>query len=207
MTLIKICGLTNLEDALKAIECGANAIGFNFYRQSPRYINPLEVKKILAEVPESVLKVGVFVNEGEQVVKKVSQELSLDFVQFHGDETPYYCEQFAAPYWKVFRLKDEKSLEFMKNYHCEHFLIDTYDPSAYGGTGKVGRWDLAVKAKAAGKIFLAGGLNPDNIEEAIKKVQPDGVDVASGVESEPGKKDHRKMEEFITKVKNLRGKK
>ena len=201
MTQVKICGLTNLKDILKAIELGADAIGFNFYKDSPRYVSPEKVRQFCLEIPESVLKIGVFVNEDEKIVRRISQDLSLNFLQFHGDETPYYCEQFAAPYWKVFRLKDEKSLLLMQHYHCEHFLVDTYDPHTYGGTGKVGRWDLARKAKSIGKIFLAGGLNPDNIEEALKQVHPDGVDVASGVEKEPGKKDHQKMEQFIAKVK------
>jgi phosphoribosylanthranilate isomerase len=203
MTKVKICGLTNLEDTLKAIELGADAIGFNFYPDSPRFVMPEVVEKILEEVPESVVKVGVFVNEGDATVREVTQELSLDFLQFHGDETPYYCEQFATPYWKVFRLKDEKSLNLMEHYDCEYYLIDTYDPNLLGGTGKVGRWDLAKQAKTVGKIFLAGGLNPDNIEEAIAQVHPEGVDVASGVESDPGKKDHKKMEDFLLKVKNL----
>ncbi|OGP13491.1 MAG: hypothetical protein A3I75_03365 [Deltaproteobacteria bacterium RIFCSPLOWO2_02_FULL_50_16] len=202
MIKVKICGMTNLDDVLAAIEFGADAIGFNFFKKSPRYIAPEKVKELLDNVPASVWKVGVFVNEDDKLVRGISQELSLDFLQFHGDETPYYCQQFAAPYWKVFRLRDEKSLLLMQHYHCEYFLIDTYDPVSYGGTGRVGRWDLARKAKSIGKIILAGGLHPDNIEEAIKQVHPDGVDVTTGIESEPGKKDHHKMEQFIVRVKN-----
>jgi phosphoribosylanthranilate isomerase len=203
MTLVKICGITNLEDALAAVEFGADALGFNFYKKSPRYVSPAVVEKILEEIPPSVWKVGVFVNESEEAVKDLSVRLQFDYLQFHGDETPYYCEQFATPYWKAFQLKDEKSLELMKKYHCEYYLVDAYVENAYGGTGVTGNWELAKEAKKSGKIFLAGGLRPDNVEMAIKVVQPDGVDVASGVEARPGKKDRAKLEEFIGRAKSL----
>lgn len=208
--LVKICGITNLEDALAAIEFGADALGFNFYPKSPRFIEPEDAKKILDEIPPAISKVGVFVNESEEFVKDLSQILSLDYLQFHGDETPYYCEQFASPYWKVFRLQNEgtdgaeKSFELMKKYHCDSYLIDTFSQDAFGGTGKTGNWELAREAKRLGKIILAGGLTPDNVEEAIRIVQPDGVDVASGVEKSPGKKDHSKLEEFISRAKGER---
>ncbi len=200
---VKICGITNLEDALTAVEFGADALGFNFYKKSLRYVSPGIVEKILEEIPPSVWKVGIFVNEAEELVKDLSVSLELDYLQFHGDETPYYCEQFAAPYWKAFPLKDEKSLELMKKYHCEYYLIDTYLEEAYGGTGVTGNWELAKEAKKIGKIFLAGGLRPDNVEMAIRVVQPDGVDVASGVEDRPGKKNRTKLGEFITKAKGI----
>ncbi len=203
MTFVKICGITNLDDALDAVEFGADALGFNFYPQSPRYISLEVAKEILEDIPPAIWRVGVFVNEKESLVQDISQILNLDFLQFHGDETPYYCEQFAVPYWKAFRLKDEKSLDLMKKYQCEHYLIDTYIEKGYGGTGITGDWGLAQEAKKVGKIILAGGLKPENVELAIQVVKPDGVDVATGVEECPGKKNRFKLEEFITKAKGL----
>ncbi len=201
--LVKICGITNVEDALAAVEFGADALGFNFYPKSVRFVEPAHAKRILEEIPPTILRVGVFVNESEEMVSDLSSILGLDYLQFHGDETPYYCEQFAAPYWRAFALKDAKGLELMKKYHCEHYLIDTYQEGEYGGTGKTGNWALASEAKKIGKIILAGGLTPENVEEAIQKIGPDGVDVASGVEIRPGKKDHKKLEEFIERAKGF----
>lgn len=203
MVKVKICGITNLEDALAAVEFGADALGFNFYKKSPRYISPEKAKQIIEEIPPAVWRVGVFVNESEEVIRDLSVTLELDYLQFHGDETPYYCEQFASPYWKAFPLKDDKSLELMKKYHCTYYLVDAYVENAYGGTGVTGNWDLAKEAKKIGKIFLAGGLRPENVAVAIQTVQPDGVDVASGVEDQPGRKNRAKLEEFITKAKQL----
>lgn len=201
--LVKICGITNKEDAWTAIEAGADALGFNFYPKSPRYLDPEEAIKLIEDIPPNVLKVGVFVNEKESLVRDLCQYLSLDYLQFHGDETPYYCEQFATPYWKAFRLKDEKTFDLMKKYHPEYFLVDAYVEKAFGGTGVVTNWDLAREAKNYGKVILAGGLAPENIEAAIRAVRPEGVDVASGVESTPGKKDAQKVEAFISAVKGL----
>ncbi|HEX5035839.1 MAG TPA: phosphoribosylanthranilate isomerase [bacterium] len=199
--LVKICGITNLEDALAAVEFGADALGFNFYAKSPRHVSPEKVEKILEEIPPSILRVGVFVNETEQVVRDLSVALELNYLQFHGDETPSYCEQFAVPYWKAFRLKDEKTLELMKKYKCDYYLVDTFLTQAYGGTGVTGNWDLAREAKKMGKIILAGGLTPENVADAIRTVKPDGVDVASGVEEKPGRKDAAKVERFISNVR------
>ena len=203
MTLVKICGITNLEDALAAVEFGADALGFNFYKKSSRYITPQDAEKILEDLPSSIWRVGVFVNEPEETVVDLSVRLELNYLQFHGDETPYYCEQFAVPYWKAFPLKDEKILELMKKYHCDYFLVDAFVENAYGGTGVTGDWSLAREAKKIGKIFLAGGLRPNNVSMAIEAVHPDGVDVASGVEVHPGKKDHVKLEEFITNARDV----
>ena len=201
MTLVKICGITNIDDALDAVEFGADALGFNFWPDSPRYIAPAKAKEILQEIPPSVWRVGVFVNEHFEKVRDLSVELELTYLQFHGDETPYYCDQFAVPYWRAFGLKDEKGLELMTKYHCEYYLVDACVDRAYGGTGVTGNWQLAGAAKKVGKIFLAGGLTPENVQTAIQVVRPDGVDVASGVEDEPGKKNRFKLEEFIMKAK------
>jgi phosphoribosylanthranilate isomerase len=200
--LVKICGITNLEDALAAVEFGADALGFNFYAKSPRRVSPEKAEKILEEIPPSILRVGVFVNEADQTVRDLSVALELNYLQFHGDETPSYCEQFAVPYWKAFRLKDEKTLELMKKYKCDYYLVDTFLTQAYGGTGVTGNWELAREAKKMGKIILAGGLTPENVADAIRTVKPDGVDVASGVEEKPGRKDAAKVERFISNVRD-----
>lgn len=199
--LVKICGITNLQDALAAVEFGADALGFNFYSKSPRRVSPDKVVKILEDVPPSILKVGVFVNEPEGNVRDIASSLELDYLQFHGDETPSYCEQFATPYWKAFRLKDEKTIELMKKYKCDYYLVDSFTTQVYGGSGVTGNWDLAREAKKVGKIILAGGLTPENVADAIRTVQPDGVDVASGVEEKPGRKDAAKLERFMTAVR------
>jgi phosphoribosylanthranilate isomerase len=199
--LVKICGITNVDDALAAVEFGADALGFNFYAKSPRHVSFEKALKVAQEIPPSILKVGVFVNEAEQTVKDLSIALELDYLQFHGDETPAYCEQFATPYWKAFRLKDGKTLELMKKYKCDYYLVDTFISQSFGGTGVTGNWDLAREAKKAGKIILAGGLTPENVADAIRTVGPDGVDVASGVEEKPGRKSAAKMERFISNAK------
>lgn len=199
--LIKICGITNKEDAWNAIDAGADALGFNFYPKSPRYLDPQVAVKLMEDIPPNVLRVGVFVNESEHLVRDLSQYLNLDYLQFHGDETPYYCEQFATPYWKAFRLKNEKTLELMRKYHPDYFLLDAFVEGEFGGTGKIANWDLACQAKRCGKIILAGGLHPENVKEAILAVNPDGVDVASGVEIAPGKKDLNKMKNFIERAR------
>lgn len=201
MTLVKICGITNLDDALASIEFGADALGFNFYRKSPRTLDSDRARKIIQEIPPAIWKVGVFVDEPEERVKRLVVDLELDYLQFHGNETPFYCEQFGTPHWKAFRLRDQKSLELMQKYHCDYFLVDAFMRDQFGGTGKTANWMLAQAAKKYGKIILAGGLTDENVAEAIRIVQPEGVDVASGVESHPGKKDHAKLERFITNAK------
>ncbi len=198
---VKICGITNIEDALVAIDAGADALGFNFYPKSKRYLEPEKAMKLVEEIPPPILKVGVFVNEKETVIRDLCQYLSLDYLQFHGMETPSYCEQFATPYWKVFPLKDQQTLELMKRYHCDYYLVDTFVEEVFGGTGITGNWELAREAKKVGKIILAGGLTPENVVMAIQAVKPDGVDVASGVEDGPGKKNHQKLELFIERAK------
>lgn len=203
MVLVKICGITNVDDALDAVEFGADALGFNFWPDSPRYLKPEKAKEILGEIPPSILKVGVFVNESYEKVRDIAVDLSLDTLQFHGDETPYYCDQFAAPYWKAFRLRDERGLLLMRKYRCEYYLVDTYIEKGYGGSGMTGNWQLAQEAKRVGKIFLAGGLTPENVQVAIQVVRPHGVDVSTGVEDEPGRKNRFRLEEFIRKAKGV----
>ena len=201
MTLVKICGITNIEDALGAVQSGADAIGFNFYPKSPRFIEPEQAALILEELPDSLMKVGVFVDLSAEAVREVCQIVGLDYLQFHGDETPYFCEQFATPYWKAFRLRDEKTLALMEKYQPYAYLVDAYQPGVLGGTGQLADWDLAREAGRLGRLALAGGINPENVTEALAAVEPWCIDVCSGVELEPGKKDHRAMEELIEAVK------
>ena len=199
--IIKVCGITNLGDALDAIELGVDVLGFNFFPDSPRFITPADAAAIVEEIPDAIVKVGVFVNAPEEYVRQVTQLVGLDKLQFHGDETPYYCEQFATPHWKAFRLESEKTLALMSHFRPEYFLIDAHVEKIWGGSGVTANWDLAAAAKKLGRLILAGGLNVRNIEAAIATVKPDGIDVNSGVEDAPGQKNRFKLEEFLRKVR------
>lgn len=200
---VKICGLTNLEDVLDAIELGADYLGFNFYPQSPRHVTLEKCKEMFLEVPYEIGKVGVFVNADPQFVIDAATELNLDLLQFHGDETPEYCLQFARSYMKAFRPKNIADLSSVPNYAPDYILIDAFVENAYGGTGIISNWDISREAKKHGPVFLSGGLKPDNVEIAVHTVRPYAVDVASGVESTPGKKDYHKLEEFIKRAKGM----
>ena len=201
MLKVKICGITNREDALWAVECGADALGFIFYKKSPRYINPENAKKIISILPPFISTVGVFVNEDYNDVRDVKLLTDLNTVQLHGDESPSYCNLIEGKLIKAIRIKNEKSIERLKKYSVDAFLLDSFDTSSFGGSGLTFDWRLAEKAKQHGRIILAGGLTPDNVEEAINKVAPFGVDVSSGVESKPGIKNKKKVKDFILKVK------
>jgi len=198
---IKICGITNKDDAGFAVSCGASALGFIFYPKSPRYIQPHDAAKIIETVPEAVSKVGVFVNSPAEEVNKVAADIGLTHVQLHGDESPAYCDSMDAKVIKAFRMKDTDDLEKIFRYHNPIFLLDTFAEEAYGGTGKTFDWTLALHAARFGNpIILSGGLTPENVSGAIEKVKPFGVDVSSGVESEPGKKDRKKVGLFIERA-------
>lgn len=201
--LVKICGLTNLDDTLDAVELGADFLGFNFYPDSPRFIEPNDALDIIQEVPQQVKKVGIFVNQDPQTVIDTAVELQLDFLQFHGDESADYCNAFGRPWIKAFRLRDESDLEKIAAYDSPWLLVDAYVEKAFGGTGVVSNWDLAKKAKKNGLLFLSGGLKPENVEQAISAVHPYAIDVASGVEQSPGIKDRSKIAELIARVKKI----
>lgn len=202
MVKVKICGLTNLNDALDAVELGADFLGFNFYPGSPRHILPEEAEKIFEEIPANIPKVGVFVNEDLTRVLDLAIGLGLDYLQFHGDESPAALNALGRPWYKAFRLAKESDLAAIPAYNCEWILVDAYSEKAYGGTGLTAQWDLVREAgKFHKKIILAGGLTPENVVTAVMAVKPFMVDVASGVESEPGKKNRRKVEEFIIHAK------
>ena len=199
---VKICGLTNVDDVLDAIEFGADYLGFNFYPDSPRFLPKEQAIKVFEEIPGNIPKVGVFVNEPIQDVLDLAVELELDYLQFHGDEKPEELNPLGRPWFKVFRLKSESDLEIIPQYDCEWILVDAYSEKAYGGTGVTAHWDLVREAaKFNKKIILAGGLTEENISVAVATVNPFMVDVASGVESSPGIKDRQRMEIFIQRAK------
>ena len=198
---IKICGITNLNDALLAVELSADALGFIFYPKSPRYIKVGEAANICNGLPPFVTKVGVFVNELEYEIEKAVDECLLDALQFHGDEPPGFCQKFAAKSIKAIRMRGEESVRVAADYDVDALLLDTYTDESRGGTGKTFDWSLALKVKEIGPpIILSGGLTAANVQEAIRRVRPYAVDVASGVESVPGIKDPAKMRAFFDAV-------
>lgn len=205
MTLIKICGITNLDDAFAAVNAGADALGFNFYKPSPRYITPQLAREITARLPESLLTVGVFVNEDSPAaVRNIANEAGLKAAQLHGDESPEYCRDLAADYYviKTFAVSDTFDVQTAKTYPVEAVMLDTKHQSLRGGTGQVFDWSVAKQAASAiPKLFLAGGLSPENIENAIKTVRPFAVDACSALEDTPGKKNFERMRVFINTVR------
>ena len=202
MTRVKICGITNLDDALHAVDAGADALGFVFYKESPRHIFPEEAAGIIAQLPPFVQAVGLFVNEQPDQVNEVADLCRLDLVQLHGDETPAYCQQIRRRVLKAFRVRSLTCLDPMADYRTAGILLDTYSPSFYGGTGTAFNWEIAREAaRRSRRIVLAGGLTPDNVADAIRQVHPWAVDVSSGVEAAPGTKDHEKVRLFIRNAK------
>jgi phosphoribosylanthranilate isomerase len=199
---VKICGITSEADALAAAEAGADAIGLMFYEGSLRHVTLEQAKAISAALPPHVMRVGVFVNAEEAFVHQALTECMLNILQFHGDETPEECSRYPVMTLKAFRVQGEETLAQLEAYPSAGYLLDAYVKDALGGTGATFNWDLAVRAQEFGKpIFLAGGLTPENVVEAVRKVQPFGVDVSSGVESEPGRKDAEQMRTFVSAAK------
>lgn len=202
MTLVKICGITNLADALAAVDAGADALGFNFYRPSPRYIPPADARKIIDQLPESILKVGVFVNEGLHSVVRIESEAGLSAVQLHGDESPEYCRELAGTYViKAFGAGDNLHVE---TYDVDAIMLDTKDDLLHGGTGRTFDWSIAQRTTSSvPKLFLAGGLSPENVAEAIATVRPYAVDACSSLEERLGKKNHATLHAFVKAVRSV----
>jgi len=201
-TRVKICGITNLADAQAAVAAGADALGLNFYEGSPRHISLKNAAEISKQLPPFVMRAGVFVNAPEELVMCAIGECNLSLLQFHGDEPPEFCTQFGLMSMKAFRIRDVESLKELPKFSTDAYLLDAYSPEARGGTGEKFNWDLAIEAQKFGKpVFLAGGLTPENVADAVRRVRPFGVDVASGVERAPGKKDHAKIRAFIAAVR------
>ena len=199
---VKICGITNAADGLAAVEAGVDILGFIFHEQSPRYITPAAASDIIRQLPPSIIKTGVFFDAPPEFVFAALGKCELNLLQFHGSEPPEYCLQFGLMSMKAFRVRDAASLESLLEYNTDAWLLDAYAPGKPGGTGATFNWDLAIEAQRWGRpIFLAGGLTPANVAEAIRRVQPYAVDVSSGVETAPGKKDHAKIRAFIQAAK------
>ena len=204
MVKIKICGITNLEDALLAAELGADALGFIFYAKSPRQVAPETARAIIAQLPPFVAAVGVFVDEAAAVVQELAAQVGLDWVQLHGQESPEYCRNLGRKVIKGFRIQDEDSLRLLADYQgaAQALLLDTYKKGQVGGTGEIFDWHLARKAKKYGPIILAGGLTSENVAQAIATAGPAAVDAASGTEAAPGKKDPAKLRAFFEAVRS-----
>ena len=197
----KICGITNLSDAQAAAVHGASAIGFIFYEKSSRAISIEDAKFISRHLSNDISKVGVFVNHDKAFIEEAIRSVSLNIIQLHGDETPGFCKQFDVPVLKALRIKDKASLSVMDQYNVAGFLLDTFSTKQYGGTGETFDWSL-LNGKLETPIILYGGLNPDNILDAIDSVNPAAIDVNSGVEISPGKKDHQKINLLFENLKN-----
>ncbi len=204
MTRIKICGITSIEDAFAAVEAGAHALGFILVRKSPRYVEPEKIRSIISSLPPLVQTVGVFVDEPMDKVVEIRDFCSLDMLQFHGQEPPEYCASFRQRAIKAFRVKDESAIDEIKAYMgaVRAILLDAWSPKAHGGTGERFDWTIAseIVKSVTSPVILAGGLDVVTVREAIERVGPYGVDVSSGVELSPGKKDHKLVKEFIYRV-------
>jgi len=200
---VKICGITSVADALAAVDAGSDALGFMFYAPSPRNVSLGAAAEIIRQLPPFVAKVGVFVNPAEDEVRRAIEECGLDTLQFHGEETPEFCRRFSLKTMKAFRVRDAESLEQTQPYTNEAWLLDSYVAGQLGGTGARFNWDLATEAARRHTVLLAGGLTPENAAEAVRKVRPYGLDVSSGVESAPGKKDAAKVRAFIAAAKSV----
>lgn len=200
---VKICGITCLEDALAAVDAGADALGFMFYAPSARHVTSRAAAEIIRALPPLVAKVGVFVNPSDEEVAQTLAVCGLDALQFHGLETPEFCARFGLKVIKAFRIHDAASLRALPSYQVSARLLDSFVPGQLGGTGAAFNWNLAVEAKKlGGPIILAGGLTPENVAEAVRCVRPFAVDVSSGVESAPGRKDAAKMRAFVRAAKS-----
>ena len=198
---VKVCGMTSLKDALNAVEGGADAVGFIFYKKSPRSVTMKTVREIVLELPPFVDTVGVFVDETAEQINKIADYCNLDIIQLHGDESPTFCKKIRRKVIKAFRIKDMQSVKKISNFQVSGFLLDTFSENLHGGTGKVFDWNLALPAKKFGPVIMAGGLTPNNVQQAVRQIRPYGVDVCSGVESEPGIKDHKKVRAFLNNAK------
>ena len=205
MTLVKICGITSLDDALAAVDAGADALGFNFWPRSPRYISPANAREITNGLPLTVLKVGVFVDEDVKLLIEIFSEAGLGAVQLHGDETPDYCKQLNGKYViKAFGAMIKVDWDVMDRYNVAAIMLDSKDDILRGGTGRVFEWTLAQREGQSVKspaLFLAGGLSPENVAAAIATVRPYAVDACSSLETAPGKKNHERVRAFINAVR------
>ena len=198
MIAVKICGITSLKDAEMAVNYSVSAIGMIFCPDSPRYVDPAEVEQWIERIPDSVKKVGVFVNEQIDTINNITRQLKLEFIQLHGDESPEFCNGIIRPVIKVFHVGDDFDAIVLNGYDVHGFLFDTYKKGNPGGTGTRFNWDLIANLKTETPIILSGGLTPENVLNGIEAVNPTAVDINSGVESEPGVKDEEKIKELFS---------
>jgi len=206
MVKVKVCGITSLADAEKALEYGADALGFNFYAPSPRYLAPEKARAIMQQLPAAAWNVALFVNETKERIRQVLAAGAMPdgrsgykSIQFHGEEGPDDCRGWGLGVIKAFRLKDKQSLENIHKFPADYYLLDSWS-AGYGGSGASFPWEW-LDGFDTGKIILSGGLNLDNVADAIRRLHPYGVDVCSGVEARPGVKDHEKIKHFISAAK------
>lgn len=200
---VKICGLTNLEDALAAIDMGADILGFNFYPESPRYIKPEDAFAIISKLPTYVDTAAIFVNAPHDQIKEATEDGYLTWIQLHGDETHDFCDSLrhlSVRTIKAIRVKSTEDIESAKHYCTDAVLFDAFDLKHYGGTGKTFDWNLIGYINK--RVFLAGGINPANVVSAIE-VGVYGIDIGSGIEASPGKKDHKKMKQLFTNIRSV----
>jgi phosphoribosylanthranilate isomerase len=203
---VKICGIMNLPDAECAVDAGADALGFIFYPKSPRFLDVEKASRLLRDLPKEVVKVGVFVDEPHGFLEQYIDELPLDYVQLHGQESPDYCSDVSAKVIKGLRIINKNDIMNVGDYRVSFYLLDAFSEVEFGGTGNTFDWKIALEAKKvlASPIILSGGLNPGNVAEAVRLVNPYGVDVSSGVEISPGVKDHMKIREFVNNAREAR---
>ncbi len=201
MVRIKICGITNIEDALLAIDLGADALGFMFYKESKRYIKPEKAHNIILKLPPFITTVGVFVNQELDDIRNIKEESGFDVFQLHGDESPDFCKNFERTI-KTIRVKEDINPKEIEPYPVQAILFDTYSTKGYGGTGESFRWEILKSLNTSKKIILSGGLTPENVAQAIRTVNPYGVDVSTGIEEYPGKKNLEKIKKFIEAARN-----
>jgi phosphoribosylanthranilate isomerase len=204
MVKVKICGITNFTDARRAVEAGADFLGFNFYPQSPRYISPAKARAIVRRLPDQITVVGVFVNAPEEKMLTIARSVGLDFLQLHGEESPALIARLkrSYPVIKAVRVRNSfRPAQLAPYKRAAAFLLDGFHPRHHGGTGRKFDWSMARRARSRGRIFLAGGLTPRNVAEAIRAATPYAVDVCSGVESKPGKKDRARVESLMHAVR------
>jgi len=202
MVRVKVCGITNAVDALRAVELGADALGFIFYKGSKRYIDPRDAHRIISSLPPFISSVGVFVNQTVPEIKGAVETSGVDRVQLHGDETPEFCAMLPYKLIKAVRVKDTVNSDQVELYPVRAILFDKHTDEMYGGTGTSFDWGVLKGINISKKVILSGGLTPENVSRAIEIVKPYGVDVSTGVEDSPGKKNHMKMRKFIEAVKN-----
>ena len=202
---VKICGITNHEDAVAAMDMGADLLGFNFYPKSPRYITLEKAADIIGKLPGFIDLAGVFVNASLEQIRETKDSCQLDWIQLHGDENPQFCQSLlsdSVKTMKAIRVRDAADIERADEFFTDAVLLDAFNPDKYGGTGLTFDWNII--GHIGKRVFLAGGINPDNAVEAVK-LGVYGIDVCSGIEAEPGKKDHEKMKKLFDNIRHLRG--